>query len=159
MPVAVCGGVLSLLLVNQFTFQPMDIITMLGFIILIGLVINNAILFVECYRDIYRSTGSNQQAVELTIRYRSRAILMSTITSILGMLPLALIPGTGTEVYRGLAMVISGGMLFSLLFSVPALSMLLSTHLLADKHQKSDSDSNVETSVDANVDTAELVKN
>lgn len=129
MPVALAGGVLALKLLNLFVFQSLDLLTMIGFIILLGLVVNNAILLVEQYRQQLAAQPSRQRAAEdlaiaNAVQMRARPIFMSSLTSILGMLPLALVPGVGTDIYRGLAVVIVGGMTFSLLFSlilVPAL--------------------------------------
>ncbi|CAH9063399.1 Cobalt-zinc-cadmium resistance protein CzcA [Pseudoalteromonas holothuriae] len=138
LPIAIFGGALSLQLTNLFVFQPMDIITMLGFIILIGLVINNAILFVEFYRTQFNEHADHFNAIESAVKSRSRAILMSSLTSIFGMLPLALLPGTGVEIYRGLAVIIATGMLCSLLFSLPVLSALLTlTRHFGDKTEMS----------------------
>ncbi len=128
MPMALVGGVIGLLTLNLFTFQALDLLTMIGFIILLGLVVNNAILLVEQYRDGLRDGLTQQQAVQQAVQIRARPIYMSTLTSIFGMLPLVLVPGVGTEIYRGLAVVIVGGMTFSALFTVlliPALLQLL----------------------------------
>jgi HAE1 family hydrophobic/amphiphilic exporter-1 len=128
MPMALVGGVIGLLVLNLFTFQSLDLLTMIGFIILLGLVVNNAILLVEQYRDGLRAGFDQRHAVQQAVQIRARPIYMSTLTSIFGMLPLVLVPGVGTEIYRGLAVVIVGGMTFSALFSVlliPALLQLL----------------------------------
>jgi HAE1 family hydrophobic/amphiphilic exporter-1 len=128
MPMALVGGVIGLLVLNLFTFQSLDLLTMIGFIILLGLVVNNAILLVEQYRDGLRAGLDQRHAVQQAVQIRARPIYMSTLTSIFGMLPLVLVPGVGTEIYRGLAVVIVGGMTFSALFSVlliPALLQLL----------------------------------
>ena len=66
-----------------------------------------------------------QEAVENAVRLRLRPILMSTMTSIFGMLPLMLMPGSGTELYRGMASVIVGGMLVSAVFTLLLLPSLL----------------------------------
>ena len=68
---------------------------------------------------------SRRDAVESAVRLRLRPILMSTMTSIFGMLPMMLIPGSGTELYRGMAAVIIGGMLVSALFTLILLPSLL----------------------------------
>ena len=117
LPMATVGGILSLRLVDFAARgsggQPMDLLTMIGFIILLGLVVNNAILLVYRARDAEREGLGRRDAVESAVRLRLRPILMSTTTSIFGMLPLMLIPGAGTELYRGMAAVIVGGMLLS----------------------------------------------
>ncbi len=124
-PLATFGGVLSLRFINLFTFQPMDLLTMIGFIILLGLVVNNAILLVYQARQSEREGRSRKEAVEEAVHLRLRPIFMSTLTSIFGMLPLLLIPGAGTELYRGLAGVIVGGMMVSTVFTLILLPSLL----------------------------------
>ena len=106
-------------------FQPMDLLTMIGFIILLGLVVNNAILLVHQTRSAERAGLSRLDAVEQAIGLRLRPILMSTLTSIFGMLPLLLNPGAGTELYRGLAAVIVGGMCVSTVFTLLLLPSFL----------------------------------
>jgi multidrug efflux pump subunit AcrB len=106
---------------------------MIGFVILLGLVVNNAILLVYRARDGEREGLSRHDAVESSVRLRLRPILMSTMTSIFGMLPLMLMPGSGSELYRGMATVIVGGMLVSTLFT-----LLLLPSLLRMNEQRSD---------------------
>ncbi|NIR31374.1 MAG: efflux RND transporter permease subunit [Gammaproteobacteria bacterium] len=125
LPLATVGGVVALWLVNKVTFQPMDLLTMIGFIILLGLVVNNAILLVHQTRAAEREGMPRREAVQQAVGYRLRPILMSTLTSIFGMLPLLLVPGAGTELYRGLAAVIVGGMSVSTLFTLLLLPSLL----------------------------------
>jgi len=124
-PMATVGGVIGLRLVGAFTGQAMDMLTMIGFVILLGLVVNNAILLVYRARDGERDGLSRRDAVETAVRLRLRPILMSTLTSLFGMLPLLLLPGAGTELYRGLAAVIVGGMALSTLFTLILLPSLL----------------------------------
>ncbi|KPK61200.1 MAG: acriflavine resistance protein B [Gammaproteobacteria bacterium SG8_31] len=125
LPLAIVGGVVSLRITNLLTFQPMDLLTMIGFITLTGLVVNNAILLVHQTRKAERDGVRRRDAVEQAVRYRLRPILMSTLTSLFGMLPLLLMPGAGTELYRGLAAVIVGGMSVSTLFTLILLPSLL----------------------------------
>jgi multidrug efflux pump subunit AcrB len=98
---------------------------MIGFIILLGLVVNNAILLVHQTRSAEREGASRREAVRQALRVRMRPILMSTLTSLFGMLPLVLMPGTGSAIYRGLATVIVGGMSVSTLFTLVLLPSLL----------------------------------
>ncbi len=121
LPLATVGGVGLLRLMNL----PMDLLTMIGFITLLGLVVNNAILLVHQTRVAERGGLDRRGAVEQAIRRRLRPILMSTLTSIFGMLPLLLIPGPGSEVYQGLAAVIVGGMSVSTIFTLVFLPSLL----------------------------------
>jgi multidrug efflux pump subunit AcrB len=125
LPLATVGGVVALRLLNLVTFQPLDLLTMIGFIILLGLVVNNAILLVHQTRTAEREGESRRDAVQQALRVRLRPIFMSTFTSIFGMLPLLLNPGTGSVIYRGLAAVIVGGMSVSTLFTLLLLPSLL----------------------------------
>jgi multidrug efflux pump subunit AcrB len=100
-------------------------LTMIGFVILLGLVVNNAILLVYRARDGEREGLGRKDAVASAVRLRLRPILMSTTTSLFGMLPLLLLPGSGTELYRGLAAVIVGGLAISTLFTLVLLPSLL----------------------------------
>jgi multidrug efflux pump subunit AcrB len=124
-PMATVGGIIALRITEYFTGQAMDMLTMIGFVILLGLVVNNAILLVYRARDGEREGLSRREAVETSVRLRLRPILMSTFTSLFGMLPLLLLPGSGTELYRGLAAVIVGGMALSTLFTLILLPSLL----------------------------------
>ena len=121
LPLATVGGVALLRILNL----PMDLLTMIGFITLLGLVVNNAILLVHQTRTAEREGMDRRSSVEQAVRRRLRPILMSTMTSLFGMLPLLLIPGPGTEVYQGLAAVIVGGMSVSTIFTLIFLPSLL----------------------------------
>ncbi|WP_215396894.1 efflux RND transporter permease subunit [Rheinheimera oceanensis] len=125
MPLAIAGGVMALALVNLFTPQSLDLLTMIGFIILLGLVVNNAILLVDQTRSSEREGLSRPEAVRQAILLRARPVYMSTLTSLFGMLPLMLIPGVGAEIYRGLATVIVGGMAISAIFTLILLPAVL----------------------------------
>ncbi|WP_196139589.1 efflux RND transporter permease subunit [Aliikangiella sp. G2MR2-5] len=124
-PLATVGGILSLRLLNLFVFQPLDLLTMIGFVILLGLVVNNAILLVHQTRSAEREGLSTTEAVTSALKLRLRPIFMSTLTSFFGMLPLLLIPGAGSVIYRGLAAVIVGGLAVSTLFTIVLLPCLL----------------------------------
>ncbi|HEY4731923.1 MAG TPA: efflux RND transporter permease subunit, partial [Gammaproteobacteria bacterium] len=124
-PLATVGGVILLRLTNLVTFQPMDLLTMMGFVILLGLIVNNAILLVYQTRAAERAGLPRNDAVRQAVRVRLRPILMSTLTCIFGMLPLWLMPGAGSELYRGLAAVIVGGMSVSTLFTLVLLPSFL----------------------------------
>jgi len=125
MPLAIAGGVLALFVLNLFTFQSLDLLTMIGFIILLGLVVNNAILLVDQTR-VAMSAGLNREAaVRQAVLLRARPVYLSTLTSLFGMLPLMLMPGVGSEIYRGLATVIVGGMAISALFTLILMPSLL----------------------------------
>jgi multidrug efflux pump subunit AcrB len=135
MPLAVVGGVIGLRVLNLFTYQALELLTMIGFIILLGLVVNNAILLVHQTRAAERDGADRATAVAQAIRIRARPIFMSTLTSICGMLPLMLVPGVGSEIYRGLATVIVGGMSVSAVFTLLLLPSIL--RLGETKHERS----------------------
>jgi multidrug efflux pump subunit AcrB len=124
-PLATVGGVVAIRLLNLVKFQPMDLLTMIGFIILLGLVVNNAILLVHQTRNGEKQGLDRQAAVHQALLLRLRPIFMSTLTSIFGMLPLLLLPGAGSVIYRGLAAVIVGGMSISTVFTLILLPTLL----------------------------------
>ena len=124
-PLAGVGGIIAIRTLNLITFQPMDLLTMIGVIILLGLVVNNAILLVDQTRQAERQGMGRHEAVENALRIRLRPIFMSTLTSIFGMLPLLLLPGEGSVIYRGLAASIVGGMAFSLVFTLLLLPCML----------------------------------
>lgn len=125
MPLAIVGGVIGLRILNLFTYQALELLTMIGFIILLGLVVNNAILLVHQTRVAEREGADRATAVAQAVRIRARPIFMSTLTSICGMLPLMLVPGVGSEIYRGLATVIVGGMSVSAVFTLILLPSIL----------------------------------
>ncbi len=125
LPLATVGGVAALRILNLFSFQTLDLLTMIGFVILLGLVVNNAILLVHQTRSAEREGASRREAVAQALRLRTRPIFMSTLTSLFGMLPLLLMPGVGSVIYRGLAVVIVGGMSVSTIFTLLLLPALL----------------------------------
>lgn len=130
-PLAAAGGFVGLFLLNRFyIYQPLDIITMLGFVILVGIVVNNAILIVhQTLNNIRDGHMAPRDAVSESVRYRIRPIYMSAITTVCGMLPLVLFPGAGSEFYRGLGSVIVGGLLVSTVFTIFLIPALLSLTL------------------------------
>lgn len=128
-PLATVGGVIAIRILNLVTFQPLDLLTMIGFIIALGLVVNNAILLVHQTRLAEQEGATRREAVHQALLLRLRPIFMSTLTSIFGMLPLLLIPGAGSVIYRGMAAVIVGGMTISTLFTLILLPTLLQISL------------------------------
>jgi len=128
-PLATAGAVLGLAVLNLFTFQPLDMLTLLGFVILIGIVVNNAILLVHQTLQNVNSGMNAATAIEEATRNRIRPIFMSTLTSVFGMLPLALFPGAGSELYRGLGSVVVGGLALSAILTLAIVPPLLSVFL------------------------------
>ena len=125
-PVAAAGGVGGLALLNSFQSQPLDMLTLLGFVILVGIVVNNAILIVHQSLYHLREDGMEPaEAIEEATRNRIRPIFMSTLTSVFGMLPLVLFPGAGSELYRGLGAVVVGGLSMSAFLTLVTVPPLL----------------------------------
>jgi HAE1 family hydrophobic/amphiphilic exporter-1 len=126
-PLGAVGGIAGLQLLNQFVLQPLDILTMLGFVILIGTVVNNPILIVHQSLNLTRDDGlSPRDAILESVRTRIRPIFMTTLTTVLGLLPLVLFPGAGSELYRGLGSVVLGGLLVSTVFTLVLVPTLFS---------------------------------
>jgi hydrophobic/amphiphilic exporter-1 (mainly G- bacteria), HAE1 family len=141
-PFAAAGGFLGLSLVNAFVaYQPLDVLTMLGFVILIGVVVNNAILVVHQALNFMRGEKRSEtldtestlglslrEAVRESVKIRVRPIMMTTLTTLFGLLPLVASSGAGSELYRGIGSVVLGGLLVSTLFTlivIPALFTLV----------------------------------
>ena len=124
-PVAAAGGIMGLFVINLFLRQSLDMLTMLGFVILTGIVVNNAILMVEqTVLEIREAGRSVEEAIIEATRNRIRPIFMSTLTSLFGLVPLVIFPGAGSELYRGIGTVVFGGLALSTiatLFIVPPL--------------------------------------
>lgn len=150
MPLAIAGGVLALRGLNLVTTQAMDLLTTIGFLILLGLVVNNAILLVMQTRVGQKNGLDRTSAVADAVRMRARPIYMSTLTSIFGMLPLMLVPGVGSQIYRGLATVIIGGMLVSAIFTLILMpSILRLPPMTASKRWRHDKESRDQPGVTA----------
>ena len=132
-PLGLAGGIIGLTMLNRIgahfgIHQPLDMITLLGFLVLLGAVVNNPILIVqEAYKRLEEGAESITSAVEDAVRIRLRAILMSSLTTILGVAPLVLIPGAGTELYRGLGAIVMFGIAFSSVVTLSFLPSLIVT--------------------------------
>lgn len=123
-PIGIAGGIGGLWLLNfggafldliglSNIQQPFDMITMLGFLILLGTVVNNPILIVSGTIDRLRNDEEISDSVRDATLSRIRPILMSTTTTVFGIAPLVLFPGAGTELYRGVGAIVLFGLLFS----------------------------------------------
>ena len=138
-PLATFGGFIGLALLHYWStldpylpVQNLDMLTILGFVILIGVVVNNAILIVAQTNNLLLGNEEDsarmpaRSAIAAAVQSRVRPIFMSMLTSVGGMLPLVLIPGSGSELYRGLGSVVVGGMLISTIFTLVLVPVLLS---------------------------------
>ncbi len=126
-PIAAAGGLGGLALLNIYVNQPLGMLTMLGFVILIGIVVNKAILLVHQTLYNIRQDGMDPDtAITRATQNRIRPIFMSTLTSVFGMLPLVLFPGAGSELYRGLGSVVLGGLALSALLTLAIVPPMMS---------------------------------
>jgi HAE1 family hydrophobic/amphiphilic exporter-1 len=134
-PLATFGGFIGLALVHWVSvvdryapIQNLDMLSILGFVILAGVVVNNAILIVHQTLNFLRNEPDLDplKAIHLSVESRVRPILMSTLTSVGGMLPLVLLPGAGSELYRGLGAVVVGGLVVSTVFTLFLVPTVLS---------------------------------
>ena len=119
-PLAFTGGMLALLI----TGMDLSIIAMLGFLVLSGVVVNNGIVFIDSVNQMRISGMSKRQALLETGRVRLRPILMTALTTILGMSTMALARGMGAEMMQPMAVVTIGGLIYATLmtlFVVPVL--------------------------------------
>ncbi len=126
-PIAAAGGLAGLSALNLYVHQPLDMLTMLGFVILVGIVVNNAILLVHQTLYHIRHEGMTAgEAIEAATENRIRPIFMSTLTSVFGMLPLVVFPGAGSELYRGLGSVVLGGLSLSAVLTMAVVPPMMS---------------------------------
>jgi multidrug efflux pump subunit AcrB len=126
-PLALVGGMLGLRMLGLVAFQALDLLSMIGFVMMIGVIVNHSILLVAAIRGAEGPATRLEEAIRLGLNQRLRAILASTLTGALGALPMAVNPGPGSVIYRGLAAVNIGGVIVSLVFSlvlIPALIRL-----------------------------------
>ncbi|MAS96744.1 MAG: acriflavin resistance protein [Verrucomicrobiales bacterium] len=140
-PLGISGGIVGLWLLNfvggllpsiglSVIRQPFDMITMLGFLILLGTAVNNPILIVERTMENFRDHGlSAVEAVKEAVSARLRPILMTTCTTLMGLSPLVFLPGAGTELYRGLGAIVLFGLAFTAVITLTFLPSLLVTVL------------------------------
>jgi HAE1 family hydrophobic/amphiphilic exporter-1 len=135
-PLGAVGGVLALRALSTYLVwlgqppQTLDVLTMLGFVILVGTVVNNAILIVhQALNHIRDEEMTADEAVLTSVRTRIRPIFMTTTTTIFGLAPLVFFPGAGSELYRGLGSVVLGGLAMSTVFSILVVPAIFSLSL------------------------------
>ncbi len=127
-PLAAAGGLIGLRAVDVLIApQGFDVLSMLGFIILIGTVVNNAILIVHQSLNNIRHIGMvGVEAISDAVQTRIRPIFMSATTSVLALSPLVISTGSGSELYRGLGSILLGGLAISTIFTLFVIPSLLS---------------------------------
>ncbi|MBK3733447.1 AcrB/AcrD/AcrF family protein [Azospirillum brasilense] len=134
-PTGIGGGLVGLWLYNLAAGlpggfgppQPFDVLTMMGFLVLVGTVVNNPILIVEQAAVNRRTHGmSGAEAIADALQSRLRPILITTVTTVAGVIPMVAVSSAGTELYRGLGLVVLCGLLISSLVTVTVLPVVLS---------------------------------
>ena len=148
-PLGMAGGLAGLALLNLagevfaalgmggFS-QPLDMITMLGFLILMGTVVNNPILIVDRSIDNLDQQGMTPvEAVREAVEARLRPIAISTLTTLCGIAPLVFLPGAGTELYRGVGVIVMAGILGATLVTLTLLPVMLHVVLSRRSRQQS----------------------
>jgi HAE1 family hydrophobic/amphiphilic exporter-1 len=126
-PLATFGGIGGLTILNLYRYQSLDMLTMMGFVILIGIVVNNAILLVHrTLQHVRNDSMDPQEAIMSATHNRMRPIFMSTLTTIFGLMPLVVFGGAGSEIYRGLGSVVIGGLSLSAILTLLIIPCLLS---------------------------------
>lgn len=135
-PLGIAGGIVGLALLNGFgallpylgmnpVHQSFDMISMLGFLILMGTVVNNPILIVDrAMHYLEEHRVSAREAVAEAVDVRLQPIAMSTLTTICGLSPLVFMPGAGTELYRGVGAIVLFGILGAAIVSLTMLPAL-----------------------------------
>lgn len=138
-PLGISGGIAGLWLLNFVggllpaiglpeIRQPFDMITMLGFLILLGTSVNNPILIVDRAMHNRRvEKMSPEDAVKDAVSSRLRPILMTTATTVMGLAPLVFLAGAGTELYRGVGAIVLFGLGFTALITLTFLPALVIT--------------------------------
>lgn len=124
-PLALAGGVLGIRTLGLVAFQPLDLLTMIGFIMMIGIIVNHAILLVDRTRDALNHGHDLEAALRMSLNQRLRAMVASTLTGALGALPMVVNPGPASTIYRGLAAVNVAGVIVSMVFSIILLPSLM----------------------------------
>ena len=136
-PLGIASGIVGLWAMNllggwlpmvgmQAISQPFDMITMLGFLILMGTVVNNPILIVhQAMSNVRQEKMPVRDAVHQAVSIRLRPIAMTTLTTVFGLAPLVLLPGEGTELYRGLGVIVLFGLVGAAVVTLTFLPALL----------------------------------
>ncbi len=125
---AVPTGLTGVLLMLFFTGTTLNVMSLMGVVMMVGIVVSNSILIVEFTRRLRAEGRPLREAVSLACRVRLRPVLMTSLATLLGLVPMALKLGTGSEAYAPLACAIIGGLAVSVvltMFIVPAAYFIL----------------------------------
>jgi HAE1 family hydrophobic/amphiphilic exporter-1 len=121
-------GIAGVLLTLYLTGTTLNVMSLMGVIMLVGIAVSNSILIVEFTRTLREEGTPLQEAVGKACRVRLRSVLMTSLATVLGLIPMAMKLGTGSEAYAPLARAIIGGLLVSVVvtvYLVPAAYLLV----------------------------------
>jgi multidrug efflux pump subunit AcrB len=138
---AVPPGISGVLLVLTLTGTTLNVMSLMGVVMMVGIVVSNSILIVEFTHRLIEDGMALREAVQYAVRVRLRPILMTSLATIFGLLPMALKLGTGTEAYAPLARAIIGGLLVSValtVFIVPSAVLIIYRRKQPGSHALSD---------------------
>jgi multidrug efflux pump subunit AcrB len=120
---AVPTGLTGVLAILFLTGTTLNVMSLMGVVMMVGIVVSNSILIVEFIRRLRADGKSVREAVALACRVRLRPVLMTSLATLIGLIPMAMKFGTGSEAYAPLALAIIGGLAVSValtVFIVPA---------------------------------------
>ena len=137
-PLAFTGGMLALLICGQ----DVSVVSMMGFVMLMGVVVNNAIVLVDCINRFRLEGMEMDEAIINAGAVRMRPVLMTAVTTILGLLPLAIGIGTGAEMVQPVAIVCIGGLLYATLMTLVIIPVMY--RIFAKKHMENVKDEELE---------------
>ena len=121
-PLALIGVIWGLVVLRQ----PIDIMVMIGVILLAGVVVNNAIVLIDFIKTMRTRGYDKEYAIIYSCETRLRPILMTTMTTVFGMIPMALGLGEGSEFYKGMAITVIFGLAFSTILTLVLIPILYS---------------------------------
>ena len=115
---AIPPGMAGVLLFLLLTGTTLNVMSLMGVVMMVGIVVSNSILIVEFARNLHKEGKPIREAVSLASRLRLRPVLMTSLATLLGLIPMAMKLGTGAEAYAPLARAIIGGLLVSVVVTV-----------------------------------------
>jgi multidrug efflux pump subunit AcrB len=115
---AIPPGLAGVLLFLLATGTTLNVMSLMGVVMMVGIVVSNSILIVEFARNLHREGKPLKEAVAMASRLRLRPVLMTSLATLLGLIPMAMKLGTGAEAYAPLARAIIGGLLVSVVVTV-----------------------------------------
>lgn len=129
-PLAFTGGMIALLICRQ----EVSVVAMMGFVMLMGVVVNNAIVLVDCINRFRLEGMDMDDAIISAGAVRMRPVLMTAITTVLGLIPLAVGMGTGSEMVQPVAIVCIGGLIYATLMTLVIIPVMYK--IFAKKHME-----------------------